>query len=208
MQIKNLGILLILILVIGCTKTVYKPKWVHETAPDTFVTRFETSKGNFDVQIHREASPKAVDRFYQLVQRRFFDQTVFYRVVPNFVAQFGIIDSTKTALWKENKIPDEPVRESNLKGAISYARVGKESRHDHLFINLKNNQRLDTVMANGVKGYPPFGTVIKGMDVVESLYSGYGNETMAKVDSLNYTQLLQAFPKLDLINKVYILKNK
>jgi peptidyl-prolyl cis-trans isomerase A (cyclophilin A) len=205
---KNLSIVLLGILLIGCTKTVYKSKWIHKTAPENFVTRFETSKGSFDVQIHREASPKGVDRFYQLVQHHFFDKTVFYRVVPNFVAQFGIIDSTKTALWKENKIPDEPVRESNLKGAISYARAGKESRHDHLFINLKNNQRLDTVMANGVKGYPPFGTVINGMEVVESLYSGYGNETMAKVDSLNYTQLLHAFPKLDLINKVYILKTK
>ena len=205
---KNTSLLLITILFIGCTKAVYNPKWIHKTAPENFVTRFETSKGNFDVQIHRAASPKGVDRFYQLVQHRFFDKTVFYRVVPNFVAQFGIIDSTATALWKENKVPDEPVLESNLKGAISYARGGKETRHDHLFINLKNNQRLDTVMAGGVKGYPPFGTVIKGMDVVESLYSGYGNETMAKVDSLNYTQLLQAFPKLDLINKVYILQGK
>jgi len=205
---KKLSIVLLGILLIGCTKAVYKSKWIREKAPETFVTRFETSKGNFDVQIHRDASPKGVDRFYQLVQHRFFDNAVFYRVVPNFVAQFGIIDSTTTALWKENKIPDEPVRESNLKGALSYARAGKESRHDHLFINLKNNQRLDTVMAGGVKGYPPFGTVIKGMDVVESLYSGYANETMAKVDSLNYTQLLHAFPKLDLINKVYILEKK
>ena len=205
---KNTILLLITILLIGCTKAVYKPKWIHKTAPENFVTRFETTKGNFDVQIRRAASPKGVDRFYQLVQHRFFDKTVFYRVVPNFVAQFGIIDSTATALWKENKIPDEPVLESNLKGAISYARGGKETRHDHLFINLKNNQRLDTIMAGGVRGYPPFGTVIKGMDVVESLYSGYSNETMAKVDSLTYTQLLQAFPKLDLINKVYILKNK
>lgn len=205
---KNTILLLIAIVLIGCTKAVYKPKWIQKTAPENFVTRFETSKGNFDIQIRRAASPKGVDRFYQLVQHRFFDKTVFYRVVPNFVAQFGIIDSTATALWKENKIPDEPVFESNLKGAISYARGGKETRHDHLFINLKNNQRLDTVMAGGVRGYPPFGTVIKGMDIVESLYSGYSNETMAKVDSLNYTQLLNTFPKLDLINKVYILKNK
>lgn len=205
---KNLSIIILSILLIGCTKAVYKSKWTQKTAPDSFVTRFETSKGNFDVQIQRKASPKGVDRFYQLVQHHFFDKSVFYRVVPNFVAQFGIIDSTATALWKEHKIPDEPVLESNLKGAISYARGGKETRHDHLFINLKNNQRLDTVMASKVRGYPPFGTVIKGMDVVESLYSGYGNETMAKVDSLNYTQLLQAFPKLDLINKVYILENK
>jgi peptidyl-prolyl cis-trans isomerase A (cyclophilin A) len=205
---KNISIVILGLLLIGCNKAVYKSKWIQETAPEHFVTRFETSKGNFDVQINRDASPKGVDRFYQLVQHRFFDNTVFYRVVPHFVAQFGIIDSTKTALWKENKIPDEPVRDSNLKGAISYARGGKETRHDHLFINLKNNQRLDTVMAGGVRGYPPFGTVIKGMDVVESLYSGYGNETMVKVDSLSYTQLLQAFPKLDLIHKVYILEKK
>lgn len=196
------------LLLISCTKSVYKTKWTTEKAPDTFVARFETSKGTFDIQINRESSPMAVDRFYQLIKNHYFDTTIFYRVVPDFVAQFGISDSTKTALWQKTKIPDEEVRQSNLKGALSFARAGKETRHNHLFINLKDNPRLDTINYNGVKGFPAFGNVINGMDVVEKLYSGYGNETMSKLDTINYTQLLKKFPKLDLISKIYILNIK
>lgn len=205
---RKLFFILSFLFLISCTKSVYKSKWTTAKAPETFITRFETSKGNFDVQINRESSPKAVDRFYQLVKNHFFDTTLFYRVVPDFVAQFGISDSTKTAQWQKTKIPDEEVRQSNIKGALSFARAGKETRHDHLYLNLKDNLRLDTINRNGVKGFPAFGNVIKGMEIVESLYSGYGNETMSKVDTLNYTQLLKKFPKLDLINKVYILRKK
>lgn len=205
---RKLFFIVTLFLLIGCSKSVYKTKWTTVKSPDIFVTRFETSKGNFDIQINRVSSPKAVDRFYQLVKNHFFDTTLFYRVVPDFVAQFGISDSTKTAQWQKTKIPDEEVRQSNIKGALSFARAGKETRHDHLYINLKDNLRLDTINRNGVKGFPAFGNVINGMDVVEKLYSGYGNETMSKVDTLNYNQLLKKFPKLDLINKVYILRKK
>lgn len=205
---RKLFFIITLFLLIGCAKSVYKTKWTTVKSPDIFVTRFETSKGNFDIQINRVSSPKAADRFYQLVKNHFFDTTLFYRVVPDFVAQFGISDSTKTAQWQKTKIPDEEVRQSNIKGALSFARAGKETRHDHLYINLKDNLRLDTINRNGVKGFPAFGNVINGMNVVEKLYSGYGNETMSKVDTLNYTQLLKKFPKLDLINKVYILRKK
>ncbi len=205
---RKLLFILVTLSLISCTKAIYKSKWTTIKAPETFVTRFETTKGNFDIQINRVSSPKAVDRFYQLVQHHLFDSTIFYRVVPDFVAQFGISDSIKTALWKKTKIPDEAVLHGNIKGALSFARGGKESRHDHLFINLKNNQRLDTLNYNGVRGFPAFGNVIQGMDVVEKLYSGYGDKTMSKLDSLNRTQFLLVFPKLDLINKVYILKNK
>lgn len=205
---RKLFFIFSLILLFSCSKSVYKNKWTTIKAPNTFVTRFETSKGTFDIQINRESSPKAVDRFYQLVKHHYFDTTLFYRVVPDFVAQFGISDSTKTALWQKTKIPDEEVRHGNIKGALSFARGGKQTRHDHLFINLKDNPRLDTINYKGVKGFPSFGNVIKGMDVVETLYSGYGNETMSEVDTLNYTQLLKKFPKLDRIDKVYILKNK
>lgn len=205
---RKLFYILSVLLLISCTKSVYKTKWTKAKAPDIFVTRFETSKGTFDIQINRESSPMAVDRFYQLVKNHYFDRTIFYRVVPDFVAQFGISDSTKTALWQKTKITDEQVRQSNLKGALSYARGGKETRHDHLFINLKDNPRLDTINYNGVKGFPAFGNVINGMDVVEKLYSGYGNETMSKLDTINYTQLLKKFPKLDLISKIYILNIK
>ncbi|WP_310381576.1 peptidylprolyl isomerase [Flavobacterium sp.] len=205
---KKLFFIFSLILLFSCSKSVYKTKWTTAKAPDTFVTRFETSKGTFDIQINRVSSQKAVDRFYQLVKNHYFDTTIFYRVVPDFVAQFGISDSTKTAQWKKSKIPDEEVRQSNIKGALSFARGGKETRHDHLFINLTDNPRLDTLNYQGVKGFPAFGNVINGMEVVEKLYSGYGNETMSKVNPLNYAQLLKKFPKLDQISKIYILNIK
>lgn len=197
-------------MVTSCSKVIFKTKWVNEKAPENFVTRFETSKGNFDIAIEREASPYAVDRFYQLVNHHLLDSVLIYRVVPKFVAQFGITDTLKTASWKKFKVLDEKVIKSNLKGSLSFARSTKDSRDFDLFINLENNTRLDTVSYEKIIGFPAFGTVIKGMEVVETFYSGYGNETMDKYDSLasNRKQFLKMFPKLDVIHKAYILKEK
>lgn len=191
-----------------CSKAVFQPKWTNDKAPENFITRFETSKGIFDIQINRSSSPMAVDRFYQFIKHRLYDNTLFYRVVPDFVVQFGNGDTTKTRSWNKFKISDEKVLKSNIKGALSYARDGKDTRGNDLFINLKNNSRLDTVNYNGVKGFPSFGNLIKGMEVVEALYSGYGNSTMDQYDSLspNRAKFLKTFPKLDSIKKVYILK--
>ncbi|MFN3299736.1 MAG: peptidylprolyl isomerase, partial [Sediminibacterium sp.] len=110
--------------------------------------------------------------------------------------------------WRPYKLPDEPVVQSNLRGYMSYARSGKETRGSTLFINLNDNPRLDTVVANGVKGYPPFGKVINGMQVVDSLYAGYEGKTMSKLDTLQkYPALfMKQFPQLDKINKAYILR--
>lgn len=198
----------ILLLLIGCAKPVFKSKWLDEQAPANFITRFETSKGNFDVEITRVWSPLAADRFYQTVKHRFYDGTLFYRVVPKFVVQWGNNDTTVFPKWRPYKLPDEPVAQSNLRGYMSYARSGKETRGSTLFINLNDNPRLDTVMANGVKGYPPFGKVINGMQVVDSLYAGYEGKTMSKLDTLQkYPALfMKQFPKLDKINKAYILR--
>ncbi len=182
---------------------------MEEKSPATFQARFETSQGDFEIEFSRDLSPKAVDRVYQQIKHRFYDNVVFYRVVPNFVAQFGHMDSTATANnWDRYKVEDEPVKGSNTKGTISYARAGLNSRKNHLFINLKDNKRLDTVFYNKVKGFPPLGKVTKGMDVVEKLYSGYSNETMKVYDSLavNRRAFLKKFPKLDSIKKVIILK--
>jgi cyclophilin family peptidyl-prolyl cis-trans isomerase len=119
------------------------------------------------------------------------------------------MDSTATANnWDRYKVEDEPVKESNVRGAISYARAGLNSRKNHLFINLKDNKRLDTIFYNKVKGFPPLGKVVKGMEVVERLYSGYGNQTMKVYDSLAVKRkvFLKKFPKLDSIKKVYIFE--
>ncbi|MDP1972850.1 MAG: peptidylprolyl isomerase, partial [Sediminibacterium sp.] len=153
-------------------------------------------------------SPLAADRFYQTVKHRFYNGTLFYRVVPKFVVQWGNNDTTVFPKWRPYKLTDEPVVQSNLRGYMSYARSGKETRGSTLFINLNDNARLDTVMANGVKGYPPFGKVIKGMEVVDSIFAGYEGKTMSKLDTLQkYPALfMKQFPKLDKINKAYILR--
>lgn len=207
---RNSIIIVMLLLVTSCSKSVFKTKWVNEKAPENFVTRFETSKGNFDISVEREASPYAVDRFYQLVHHHLLDSVLIYRVVPKFVAQFGITDTMKTGPWKKFKVLDEKVIKSNLKGSLSFARSTKDSRDFDLFINLESNTRLDTVNFEKVIGFPAFGSVTKGMEVVETFYSGYGNETMDKYDSLasNKKQFLKMFPKLDIIHKVYILKRE
>jgi peptidyl-prolyl cis-trans isomerase A (cyclophilin A) len=202
-------IISVLLLLMSCSKPAFKSKWIKEQAPANFTARFETTKGVFDVEITREWSPLAADRFYQTVKHRYYNNTVFYRVVPNFVAQWGNNDTSVLKLWEPYKIADEPVVQSNLKGFMSYARSGKETRGSTLFINLKDNQRLDTVIANGVKGYPPLGKVIRGMDVIDSLYSGYAGSTMSKLDTLKkYPALFfQQFPKLDKVIKAHIVKH-
>ncbi|MFN9855801.1 MAG: peptidylprolyl isomerase [Bacteroidota bacterium] len=196
-------------ILIACSKPAFKSKWLREEAPANFTVRFQTTKGDFDVAVFREWSPLAVDRFYQTVKHRYYNRTVFYRVVPNFVAQWGNNDTTVFKLWEPYKIPDEQVIQSNKRGYMSYARSGKETRGSTLFINLKDNQRLDTVIANGVKGYPPFGKVLRGMEVVDSLYSGYAGSTMRKLDTLQkYPALFfQQFPKLDRIQKAFIVRH-
>ena len=202
-------IITFMVLFSACSKPIFKSKWLKEEAPANFTARFETTKGVFDVEITKEWSPLAADRFYQTVKHRYYNNTVFYRVVPSFVAQWGNNDTSVLNLWGPFKLADEPVIQSNGRGYLSYARSGKETRGSTLFINLKDNQRLDTVIANGVKGYPPFGKVLRGMEVVDSLYSGYAGSTMRKLDTLQkYPALFfQQFPKLDRIQKAFIVRH-
>ena len=203
------SIIIASLIALGCSKSTFNAKWMEEKSPETFQVRFETSQGDFEIEFDRSLSPKAVDRVYQQINHKFYDRIFFYRVVPNFVAQFGHMDSTATVNnWDRYKVEDEPVKGSNVKGTISYARAGVNSRGNHLFINLKDNKRLDTVFYNKVKGFPPLGKVTKGMEVVEKLYSGYSNETMKVYDSLavNRKAFLKKFPKLDSIKKAYIIK--
>ena len=199
---------LLVVSFIGCSPAIFKSKWTKEIAPESFVTRFETSKGSFDIKVTRELSPKAVDRFYQLVKYKYFDDGLFYRVNPGFVAQFGNSNSIISKQWNAIKIPDENVIQGNQRGTISFARGGKETRTTDLYINLRDNSRLDTLDYNEVKGFPAFGKVINGMSVVDSLYDGYGDKTMSSVDMMykDNAAFLKKYPKLDFIEKVYHLK--
>ena len=115
-------------------------KWTEETAPDYFIAKFETTKGAFEVESKKEWSPEGVDRLYQLIKNGYYTDIGIFRVVPGYVAQFGIHnDSTVTAAWRKVKLIDEPVVEQNTKGAMSFARGGPKSRTTQLFVNLENH---------------------------------------------------------------------
>lgn len=206
---KNRYLLLIsIILFIGCSPKLFKKSWANEIAPENYNTRFETSKGIFDIEVNRKLSPRAADRFYQLVKHHYFDDGIFYRVNPGFVAQFGNSDTLTSNALSIIAVQDEPVIQGNDKGTLSFGRGGKESRSTDLFINLENNNRLDTLNYNEVKGFPTFGKVTKGMEIVESLYSGYADTTMDSLNLMydNRKEFLKLFSQLDIIQKVYLIE--
>ncbi len=182
--------------------------------PDSFLVRFETSRGAFDVMARKVWAPNGADRFYTLVRDHYYDGARFFRVVKDFVAQFGLAaDPRVTTAWRLRAIADEPVRHTNGRGTISYARGGPGTRSTQLYINLKDNARLDTL--NGF-GFPPIAEVVAGMQVVDSLYSGYGDAARAggrgqgpSQDSINRqgnTYLTRAFPKLDYVRSARVMR--
>lgn len=211
MRMKRLSFVFLLCCLAACQRSVFKERWLKETAPSHFTARFETSKGSFEADFVREWSPLAVDRFYAQVKHGYYNHTLFYRVRPKFVAQFGGDDSLKIKLWNKTKLPDEPVMKLNERGTISFARSGKDTRGNDLFINIRSNSpRLDTIVVGGVKGYPVIGSLREGMNVVDSLYNGYSDTVFGKYDTLlhNKPAFLQSFPKLDSVKRVYLIGNK
>jgi len=151
------------------TDALSNPALANEKAPEVFKVKFRTSKGEFVIESHREWSPLGADRFYNLAKIGYFTDIAFFRVISGFMAQFGIHgDPAISANWRIAQIKDDPVIRSNKKGYISFAMAGTNTRTTQLFINYGNNANLDSM------GFSPFGKVIEGMDVVDSIYSGYG----------------------------------
>lgn len=176
-----------------------------EATPDTYRVKFETSKGDFVVEVHRDWAPLGAERFHELVSNGFYDDCKFFRVVSGFMVQFGISGDPKvSAKWDEAKLKDDPVRRSNKKGFMTYAKTGMpNSRTTQVFINFENNARLDA------DGFAPFAEVVEGMDVVESLYSGYGeapSKLQFEIKEQGNKILETRFPKLDSIKKATIVK--
>jgi peptidyl-prolyl cis-trans isomerase A (cyclophilin A) len=197
-------LLFVFFMITGCPKSALR-KGIYETAPQKFYARIETTKGNFEIEVQRDHSPKAADRLYQLIKHEYFNGAIFYRVVPGFVAQFGNPDTTAVKKWKHQIIPDEEVKLGNKRGTLSFARGGKDSRDFVLFINLSDNPRLDTLTYNNVTGFPALGHVTRGMNVVDQLYSGYGDNTMNDGNLMaDRKRFLETYPQLDLIKKAYI----
>lgn len=177
-------------------------------APELFNVKFDTSKGAFTIEVHRDWAPRGVDRFYELVDGKFFDDGRFFRVVRNFVVQFGINKEPKVnALWNRLNIPDDAVKESNRRGTITFAMAGPDSRTTQVFINLSSNRMLDK------QGFAPFGKVTEGMDVVDALYAGYGDmppggngPDPSKIETQGNEYLDNHFARLDTIKSARIEK--
>ncbi|MCE1187930.1 MAG: peptidylprolyl isomerase [Ignavibacteria bacterium] len=178
-------------------------------APENFTVKFETSTGNFLLHAHRSWSPLAVDRFFALVSHNFYDSVVIFRVIPNFVAQFGLTNSAAAnAAWVQTPVQDEPVKTGNKRGTVSFARAGKDSRTIQLFINLKDNDLLDV---SDYIGFPPIAEVVDGWDAIMKFNADYGDDPAMKQGEIAeggmvYTQ--KEFPKLDYIIKARIVQDE
>ncbi len=207
---KRFFTLLIIVVITSCSQKVFKEKWTKQIAPETFKARFETTQGNFDIEAKREWSPQGVDRLYQLIKNGFYTDIAIYRVVPNFVTQFGIHnDSLVNSSWRKYKIDDEPVIVKNDKGTIAFARGGVKTRTTQIFINLKDNHRLDKLDYSGVKGFPVIAKVTSGMENVLKFYEKHGDKLGRKQDSIQtYGNkfLRKNYPEIDYIQKAYIIK--
>lgn len=178
--------------------------------PDTARAEFITTKGNFTVEIYRQWSPLGADRFYQLIKSGYYNNTILFRVVKDYLVQFGVSeDKTKNIFWQGKNLKDEPVVGSNTAGTLSYSRGNPNTRKTSVFINLRDNTTYDTVTIAGVKGFVPFAKIISGMDVAKSFFSDYGNDTMKSADTIYFkgnAWMQKKFPGLDILKEVRIVK--
>ena len=177
------------------------PSALVEQAPAVYKVRFDTTKGPFVIQVTRAWAPRGADRFYNLVKVGYYDDVAFFRVIDGFMVQFGIHgDPAANLAWREAPIPDDPVTQSNKRGMVTYAMAGPDSRTTQLFINFKDNTNLDS------QGFAPFGAVVEGLSVVDSLYSGYGEGAprgkgpeQGRAQAEGNAYLRASFPKMDFI---------
>jgi len=177
------------------------PAELKAKAPNVFDVKFTTTKGDFIVQVNRAWAPIGADRFYNLVKHGFFTGAPFFRVVPGFIIQFGLSgDPAVNRAWHNADIKDDPVTQSNKPGTITFATAGPNTRTTQLFINFGDNGGLDG------QGFAPFGTVTSGMDVVKSLYSGYGEQpNQGSITNQGKVYIEKNFPKIDSIKSATVI---
>jgi len=188
--------------------TLKTPAQLNETAPPTYKARFDTTKGAFVVDVQRAWAPIGADRFYNLVKNGFYDNCRFFRVLDGFMAQFGINgDPAIQTAWRNSNLKDDPVKESNKRGYITFATGGPNTRTTQVFISFGDNASLDR------QGFSPFGRVVSGMDVVDKLHSGYGEgapsgrgPSQGRIQTEGNAYLMKEFPMLDYVRKATIEK--
>ena len=189
--------------VLAAPEKLATPAKLTAQAPERFRARFDTTKGTIVIEVRREWSPHGADRFYNLVKNGYFDGVKFFRVVPGFVVQWGIHgDPSIATKWLKATIPDDPVKQSNKRGFVTYAKSGApDSRSVQMFINLVDNGRLDGM------GFAPFGDVTEGMDVVDKLHGGYAEgltKLQGRIAQDGNDFLEKNYPELDGIKKASI----
>ncbi len=185
-----------------------EPDKATEKAPASFKVKFDTTQGDIVIEVTRAWAPNGADRFYNLVKLGYFEDIAFFRVIDGFMAQFGIHGDPKVnTAWRMARIQDDPVKESNKRGYVTFATSGPNSRTVQMFINFGENNRLDG------QGFSPFGKVVTGMDVVDKLYKGYGEGApsgagpeQGRVQMQGNAYLKSSFPKLDYIKSASLVK--
>lgn len=188
------------------TSKLRNPSALKEQAPAVFKANFDTSKGQFVIEVHRDWAPIGADRFYNLVKNGFYDDVRFFRVIPGFMAQFGIHGNPSVqAAWRPAQIKDDAVKQSNTRGMVVFATAGPNTRTTQLFINFGDNTGLDR------QGFAPFGRVVQGMDVVDKIYGGYGEGAprgkgpdQGRIQAEGNAYLTKEFPRLDYIKAATI----
>jgi peptidyl-prolyl cis-trans isomerase A (cyclophilin A) len=184
------------------------PAALNEQAPASYKVRFDTTKGPFVIQVNRAWAPHGADRFYNLVKNGFFDNVRFFRVISGFMVQFGINGNPQlSARWRDANIPDDPVKQSNARGMITFATAGPNTRTTQVFINFGNNSRLDG------QGFAPFGKVVSGMNVVDSLNAEYGEGAphgkgpdQGRLQTEGNAYLAKSFARMDYVKKATIVQ--
>ncbi|CAI8173722.1 MAG: Uncharacterised protein [Polaribacter sp. SA4-10] len=207
---EKLILLATIILFTCCAPKKFNKKWLKEKSPKTFKARFETTQGIFDIEAKRAWSPKGVDRLYQLIKYNYYNDIAIFRVVPKFVAQFGIHnDSLINNSWRDKGIDDEPVILKNDFMTISFARSTVKTRSNQIFINLKSNNQLDIADYSGVVGFPAVAKVIAGSENVLNFYDKYGDKLgiqQGPINKFGNKFLREKYPKVDYILKAYFIK--
>ena len=189
-------------------RALYFPDQLVETAPESFQARFETTKGDFVIEVTRSQAPNGTDRLYNLVKNGYYDGVRFYRVIEGFMAQFGMHGEPQVQVrWSNAPIRDDRVAASNVRGAVTFAMAGPNSRTTQLFINLVDNVLLD------IDGFAPIGTVIEGMAVVDQIHSGYGEladrggdgPISQNIAARGNAYLEESFPEMDYVIAVTLV---